>query len=166
VPRFGSTLREETKQKIAEAHLLHGRSISSKGSTEKRTYCSWTSMRRRCLQPTDAAFSNYGGRGITICPSWMSYLSFVEDMGLCPDGMSIDRIDNNLGYCKANCRWANKQSQARNRRSNRVLTIDGDTKTLAEWSEFSGLASSTIRMRINYNGGKIDSSILAPVTRK
>ncbi len=154
---------DSTRQKIAEAQTIHGHTKAPNGSPEKRTFQSWAAMRRRCLNPEDNAFGNYGGRGITICERWSQYLYFVEDMGLQPEKMSLDRIDNSGSYEKSNCRWATKQTQARNRRSNHMITIGGVTKTLAEWSDETGLGSSTIRARIKYNGGVVDNSILRPV---
>lgn len=164
--RVGHVTSEETRQKIAEAHTMHGHRIAPKGSPEFRTWSSWAQMRRRCLCETDAAYSSYGGRGILICPRWKLYKNFLEDMGLRPEGMSIDRIDNNSHYEPENCKWSTKLEQARNRRSSRLLLIEGVERTLAEWSEMTGLRSSTIRMRVKYNGGRIDKSILEPVTEK
>lgn len=154
----------ERRRKIAAARTMHGHRIMPKGSPEYRTWVAWASMRQRCLDTNCADYQRYGARGITICPEWSEYVQFLADMGLAPKGRSIDRVENNLGYSKDNCRWATKQEQARNRRSNKRLLIDGQEKTLVEWAESTGLKSSTIRARIKYNGGVVDSSILRPVT--
>jgi hypothetical protein len=70
------------------------------------------------MSPTSQAWDDYGGRGITIeDPRWMEFIHFHADMGDAPPGMSLDRIDNDRGYCAANCRWADKKTQANNRRS-------------------------------------------------
>lgn len=70
----------------------------------------------RCTNPKDPRFHNYGGRGITVCPEWSDFWTFVEDMGNRPDGHTLDRKDNDLGYFKENCRWATAKEQACNRR--------------------------------------------------
>lgn len=153
----------ERRRKIAAARTMHGHRIMPKGSPEMRTWQSWAHIQQRCGNVRCKDYPRYGGRGITVCPEWSEYVQFLADMGLAPEGKSIDRIDNSLGYLPGNCRWATKQEQARNRRSSRLLTINGETKTLAEWADLSGIASSTIRMRITYNGGVVDeSTVLLP----
>lgn len=154
----------ERRRKIAAAHTMHGHRIMAKGSPEYRTWVSWCSMRQRCLDPNTKDYQRYGGRGISICPEWEEYTQFLADMGLVPEAKSLDRIDNSSGYSKENCRWATKQEQARNRRTSKMLSIDGQNKTLAEWAEISGLPSSTIRMRIT-RGDAVDSDLLRPVRK-
>jgi hypothetical protein len=81
------------------------------------SYGSWYSMVRRCTSPKHCNWHNYGGRGITVCPEWMDFDAFVKDMGIRPEGKTIDRKDNNLGYSKANCRWATAKEQRANMRT-------------------------------------------------
>ena len=81
-----------------------------------RVYWVWRSMKQRCFNPRHRAYRYYGGRGITVCDRWQSVQNFFADMGERPPGMSLDRINNDLGYFPENCRWATKAQQMANRR--------------------------------------------------
>ena len=120
------------------------------GETESGEYRAWHSLKSRCLNPNDSSFKNYGGRGIYVCPRWVdSFEAFLADMGRRPtQDHSIDRIDNSGPYSKENCRWATQKQQQRNRRSNRIVTIDGVSKTLIEWAEFVGVRRGTLASRL------------------
>lgn len=90
-----------------------------------REYKIWSQMKGRCDNPAHLRFVYYGARGISVCESWRnSFECFFADMGEAPDGMSIDRIDVNLGYFKENCRWASQKQQNRNRRSTKLSAED------------------------------------------
>lgn len=118
------------------------------GKARSPIYGIWRSMRSRCENPKDAAFHNYGGRGITVCDRWQSFENFLADMGERPAGMSLDRIDNDSGYAPENCRWASRARQARNSRQARLLTVDGETLALADWSDRFGVKIGTIWARV------------------
>lgn len=81
-----------------------------------KIYKVWENMKSRCLNQKNTAYKNYGGRGITLSERWIRFTNFLEDMGIPPEGMTLDRIDNDLGYFKENCRWASHTTQGHNRR--------------------------------------------------
>lgn len=100
------------------------------------TYSSWIHLKDRCLNLDAHNFGYYGGRGISVCERWFNdYDAFFEDMGPRPEGTTIERINNNENYEPGNCRWATRKSQVRNRCSNRLITMEGITKTITEWAE-------------------------------
>lgn len=105
------------------------------GMSDTPSYSSWSSMIGRCTNPKCVAFPDYGGRGIEVCDRWMDFESFLEDMGERPAGLTLDRINNNGNYEPGNCRWATRKQQHNNRRANRLLSLNGETMTVAEWSE-------------------------------
>lgn len=87
------------------------------GLTDSPTYRSWATMKNRCLNPNTPRYKDYGGRGIKVCDAWInSFVSFYQDMGERPPGMTLDRINTNGNYEPSNCRWASNQLQARNKR--------------------------------------------------
>lgn len=111
----------------------------------------WKSMRARCLTKTHRQYKQYGGRGIKIASRWFTYAAFLKDMGKSPPNSYLDRIDNNKGYSKSNCRWATSEQSARNRRSNTELTFNSITLTAKEWAEKLGIKYSTIIQRLSRN---------------
>ena len=122
---------KETARKLLTGNT-HRRTHNAQGTPEHE---SWKQMKGRCNSPNHTEFARYGGRGITVCGRWMSFENFLEDMGKRPSGMTLDRIDVNGNYCPENCKWSTAKEQARNKRNNVVLTIDGKSKTVAEWCE-------------------------------
>jgi hypothetical protein len=106
-------------------------------------------MMARCENANHHSYHRYGGRGITICETWHDFAGFLSDMGERPDAdHSLDRIDNDRGYGPGNCRWATRVEQQRNRRNNRIITIDGLSLCVAEWAERTGINHESIRGRL------------------
>ena len=146
---------------VPSNNLKHGRSKSclhcrrGRSGAEHRTghpaYNVWSSMIDRCNNPSAPSFNIYGGRGISVCERWRkSFDVFLSDMGERPSlAHSIDRIDNDGNYEPSNCRWATPKEQSRNRRNNRVITIDGFSASVAEWAERVGIRRETIYARLN-----------------
>lgn len=113
-------------------------------------YRAWGNMKARCYNTRNASYARYGGRGIAVCERWQhSFERFLDDMGPRPSSAhSLDRFpDNNGNYEPGNCRWATKAEQANNLSSNRTITLDGVTRTAAEWASMTGLAPSVIYKR-------------------
>lgn len=137
------------------------------GLSYQHEYRVWQTMRLRCTDPANPAFENYGGRGITVCERWLnSVQAFVDDMGPRPSpAHEIDRIDNDRGYEPDNCRWATRTENSRNRRSNRLLSHQGETLTLVEWCERLRLPRSTIQKRIDA-GWPAERALTTPVRPK
>ena len=112
------------------------------------TYKVWAGMKKRCSTPSMTAYKYYGGRGIIVCERWQKFENFLYDMGEKPEGLSIDRIDQNGNYEPSNCRWASTKTQMRNRRNSRSISAFGETKTIPEWAESTGLSYYTIYLRL------------------
>lgn len=134
-----------------------------------RPYEIWQGMKKRCYNPHDARYCRYGGRGITVCDEWREDFSAFYKWS-CENGYSdeltIDRIDNNKGYSPDNCRWANAETQSRNRESNVRITIGNSTRALKEWCEIFDVDYSTVHARYERNGFTgIDDLFNKPIPR-
>jgi len=131
-----------------ERFITHGQAFKGKKSTE---YNIWHNMRARCSSPKNSHYSDYGGRGITVCKEWQeSFEAFFSDMGERPMGLELDRTDNNKGYSPDNCRWATRTQQTRNRRGNVPVEYKGIKYTsVAELAESTGVTYLTLLSRIN-----------------
>jgi hypothetical protein len=153
------------------------KAITTHGATHRREYRCYWCMKQRCHQTSHGSFKNYGERGITICARWLeSFENFLADMGPCPSKThSVDRMDNNSSYfcgkpecseCgplkrKPNCRWATPQEQSLNKRCNRLITFNGKTQTISEWSSETGLTVHCIGWRLK-QGWAIDAALTIP----
>lgn len=127
--------------------ITHGARIGRKFTPE---YRAWTKMRERCEHPSDSDARLY--LGIRVCARWRGrhgFENFLADMGPRPHGMTLDRRDNDGNYEPGNCRWATPRQQARNRRTNRMVTFKRQTRCVAEWAEILDLNPDTLRSRLN-----------------
>ncbi len=113
-------------------------------------YTVWQNMKKRCLDTSYRRYPDYGGRGVTICARWLeSFQNFIDDMGPRPSPKhSIERKDNAGNYEPSNCCWAARVVQDRNKRTNHVITYNGETMVLQAWAERTGICYETIRARI------------------
>lgn len=133
------------------------------GLSKTPTYRTWADMRNRCQNPNNQAYANYGGRGIIVSERWSSYLNFLSDMGEKPSKLhSIERVDTNGPYSQDNCCWATKITQARNTRTNKFISYDGEIKTLAEWCEILALPYSTIESRLRALKWTVERAFTTP----
>lgn len=118
------------------------------GLSRSKTSNIWRGMITRCTNPDDRNYAAYGGRGIGVSDDWSLFANFLRDMGPCPEGKSLDRIDNNQGYSKENCRWATTKEQARNKRGNIFLEYEGKRLCISDWAVIKKLKTNTIQRRI------------------
>ena len=137
--------------------------MTKHGMYGTRTYESWNRMLQRCYNPSAAYYEIYGGRGITVCEQWQTFENFFADMGESGEGETLDRIDNDKGYYKENCRWASRKEQARNRSSNVEITYNGRTQCIAAWEEELGFKYGTLWNRLNTYKWSIEKSMTEPV---
>lgn len=132
------------------------------GLSHTLTYASWGSIRKRCTNPKHPAYQHYGGRGITVCERWNKFENFLEDMGHRPGhAWSLDRIDNDKGYEKSNCRWATAEEQANNRRSTKLVIINGESRSVSQWATQNGIPPFVALRRIR-SGVPTDLAVTQP----
>jgi alkyl sulfatase BDS1-like metallo-beta-lactamase superfamily hydrolase len=133
-------------------------------SERSPTYISWMNMIQRCSNAKRDHHNRYIDRGISVCSRWSHFANFLADMGERPHGKSLDRIDNNQGYCKQNCKWSTQTEQCNNTSRNRIVVAFGESKTLAEWARDRRCVVSyhTLKRRLMY-GYNHDDAVSLPV---
>lgn len=139
------------------------------GQKRTRLYNIWSGMIRRCENPQEPAYPNYGGRGIRICDGWRASFVAFRDWALANDyapNLTIDRRDNDKGYNPDNCRWATYAQQARNYRRNRPVEYQGRTVLVCDLAIESGLPQDILKNRIFRYGWPIEQAVTTPVLPK
>ncbi len=127
--------------------LVHKRESCSRSNTKHggagtRTYSIWKGMRKRCNNKNESSYPRYGGRGIHVCERWSSFETFLADMGECPAGYSIERIDVNGNYEPSNCKWIPKNEQSLNRTYNKIVQVNGENMLFSHALASMGVAKS------------------------
>ena len=148
-----------TGKRRLKGNWRHGHAQKRTGS---RTYHSWRSMMMRCYYEKCDGYKYWGGRGITVCERWHDFANFLADMGEKPWGCSLDRINNNGNYEPSNCRWSSVSEQANNKRSSRLLSLDGRTQTMEQWAKELGVRSHAIAKRLR-RGWPVEQALRIPV---
>lgn len=128
-----------------ERFTTHGH---KSGSRQSPTYQTWRAMRARCLDANNEKYPTYGGRGIAVCERWGDFANFLADMGERPEGLTLDRRDNDGPYAPDNCRWATGKEQRANQRVSQMLEFAGIRAFVTEWSDIVGINPRTIRSRL------------------
>lgn len=131
---------------VGKSNRTHGHSQIT------RTYRIWGGMKRRCLNRNDPAFPHYGGRGIKVCDRWMAYANFLADMGECPPGFSIERINVNGNYEPENCKWIPQSDQQNNRTDSQFLVFRGEKMTVSQFARLVGIKVELTVYRITRRG--------------
>jgi len=165
----------------ANPNYRHGKAMpDGDGSKVSKTYMVWGEMVSRTTNPSHKFWARYGGRGITVCDKWRTFPGFFEDMGEKPKGYTLERIDNDRGYCKENCRWATYTDQARNKRNTVHATFNGEKTTLGALSAKYGISYPNlyypyragkplellVKMNTDINRDKLDKNVPIPVQRE
>lgn len=134
-------------------------------SNLKRTKEIWRSMWKRCggINGKNKGSPLYMLKSISVCSEWLNFNTFLSDMGLAPDNMSLDRIENDLGYFKNNCRWATHKTQTRNRTNTLTVYYQGETWFLKDLSDHLGIRYDTLHYRIK--NGWVDSELARPISK-
>lgn len=159
--RLLSGLTKSCGCKRNEMLTRHGH--ARKNGRRTTTYQAWYSMIQRTTNPRYKQAKDYILRGISVCDEWRDFVNFLADMGERPAGLQLDRIDNDRGYSKDNCRWATRTQQMHNTRVCRHLTIGGVTKPLPVWARERGLYPALVRNRIVKCGWTPERAVRTPI---
>ena len=161
----------DTEKPISSSSLIRGDSTKCRKCATRLSHTMeyshdpvkiiFKGMKQRCYNPNTHSYKNYGARGITICDEWLnnpnSFYMWAYDNGY-SQGLSIERIDVSMGYYPENCKFISKSDQSKNKTNTIMITIDGETKCLADWAKLYNINYNTVRMRIkNYHMNPIEA---------
>lgn len=161
---FGVVGGTAVHQKLRQSGVLAR--VGKHGMHRSREYRAWADLIQRC-RPEYPGHECYADRGITVFPGWRNdFMAFFAHIGPRPSAKhSVDRIDNSRGYEPGNVRWATMKEQNRNRRNNRLLTINGETKVLADWAVVASVSRTTIEGRLR-QGWSPEDAVFRPRTTR
>jgi ribosomal protein S27E len=161
---FGSSLKNgETKSCGCLQKEVTKNRFTKHGLRHNPIHKVWSGMVQRCTNKNVPHYSYYGGRGITVCDEWLTVEGFYKDMGERPKGTTLDRINNELGYFKDNCRWVTSEEQSNNKRSSVKITYKGKTQTLSQWAKEYNMKRETLYGRVTLAKWSIEKAITTPV---
>lgn len=147
------------KEELSQRNIRHGMAGT-------RLYGIWNNMIQRTTNANNPRYCDYGGRGIEVCKEWKEDFEVFEKWAIengYAENLTIDRKDNDKGYCPDNCRWATKKEQNLNTRQNHYLTFNGETKSLAEWADVTGIKRRILSDRINKLGWSAEKALTTKV---
>lgn len=156
--------------KSCGCNVLNNKSAMTHGESKTRLHMIWARMRERCSKTLTSPHKRYAGRGIKVCKEWDNYEAFASwamSNGY-NDTLSIERINNNWGYCPENCKWIERGLQARNRRTTMWVEYNGERMSLAEACEIAGMPYKQVFARIRYMDWSVEDALSIPMntTRK
>ena len=159
--------RTKSETKINALCIPCGNSLKRQGHGMKGTpiYNTWQGMNQRCRNSNSDSYKYYGARGIKICKRWKKFDNFLADMGAPPEGMTLDRKDNDGNYCPENCRWATRKQQMRNMRRNRIIRYKDKDYCLSELASKFDIHIGTLWSRLE-KGLPIEEALTAPVEHR
>ena len=162
---YGNDLKSGKTQSCG---CIHSEQLAKRnykhGLSDNRLIGIWRAMKQRCYNQNSQYYYNYGGRGIVVCNEWLHDFQAFYDWAMAngyTDNLTIDRIDVNGNYEPSNCRWATRKEQSNNTRANRLITYNGETKTVAQWAKEKHIKYATLEMRL-WRGWATERALSTP----